>query len=77
MTRGKQKKKNVSRDCLQNLVLHFIPIITSPIVKNSHILANSYFVFLKKRLKTDLKFFDRKFQPQSKYWKNYYQIRQI
>ena len=46
-----QKQKNVSRDCLQNLVLHFMSLLTVPIVENSHILAGIYFTFVKKRPK--------------------------
>ena len=49
-----RSKKTVSRDCLQNFRLHFMSLLTVPIVKNSHILAGIYFIFLKERPKTKL-----------------------
>ena len=35
--------------CLQNFILNFMSSLTVPIVKNSHILAGIYFIFLKER----------------------------
>ena len=45
----------------------FTFLLTAPIVKNSHILAGIYFVFLKDVLDQTLKTFDTKFGPQ---WKD-------
>ena len=49
------KHQNVSKyhenNCLQNLLLLFMSLITAPIVKNSHIYARINFVFLKNVLK--------------------------
>ena len=33
-----------THDCLQNFILFFIFSLTAPIVKNSHILAEIYFI---------------------------------
>ena len=41
-------------------------LLTPPIVKNSHILAGIYFLFLKNVLDKIQKSFDTKFGPQSK-----------
>ena len=35
-------------DCLQNFLLLFMSLLIAPIVKNSHIWARIYFIFLKK-----------------------------
>ena len=37
--------------------LHFISVLTAPIVRNNHILTFIYFIFLKKRPRPDLKVF--------------------
>ena len=50
-----RSKKTVSRDCLQNFRLHFMSLLTVPVVKNSHILARIYFIFLKERPKPNSK----------------------
>ena len=39
--------KYYEHDCLQNFILLFIPLLTAFVVKNSHILAGIYFIFLK------------------------------
>ena len=43
--------------CLKNFILHFMSLLTSLIVKNSHTLARIYFVFLTKRPRSNLKSF--------------------
>ena len=55
----KQSKfsKYYGHGCLQNFLLLFMPLLTAPIVKNSHILTEVYFIFLKKRPGANLKAF--------------------
>ena len=48
------KMKN---DYLQNFLLLFISSLVANFVKKSHIEARIYFIFLKKRTKTNYKFF--------------------
>ena len=49
--------------------------LTTPFVKNGHILAGIYFIFLKKHHGPNLKSFDAKFGQQWKDWRNGYQVR--
>ena len=42
-----QKLYNYEHDCLQKFFLFFMSLLTALIIKNSHILAGIYFVFLK------------------------------
>ena len=42
---------NVSRESVQNLPLLFMFLLTVKLVKNSHILARSLFIFVKEILK--------------------------
>ena len=42
--------KFYNHECLQNFLLLFMPSLTAEIVKNSHILAGIYFIFLKNDL---------------------------
>ena len=55
------KHQNVSNyyenDCLQKAILLFVTLSTASIVKNSHIYARIYLVFLKIRPKANLKVF--------------------
>ena len=53
----KKVSKYYENDCLQNLLLLFMSLLTAPIVKNSHIYTRIYFIFLKKCPKTNLKVF--------------------
>ena len=41
-------------DYLENSLLIFMFLLTAPIIKNSHILAGIYFIFLKNVLDLDL-----------------------
>ena len=54
-----QPSKSVKMFCeheiLQNFLLLFMSLLTALIVKNSHILAGIYFLFLKKRPRPNLK----------------------
>ena len=47
--------KYYDHGCLQNVLSHFLSLLTVPIVTNSHILAGIYFVFLKERLRPNSK----------------------
>ena len=51
-------------DCLQNIILLFMSLLTGPVVKNSHLLAGIYFFFLKNAIDQTLKAFSTKFGPQ-------------
>ena len=44
-------------DCLQNFLLLFVPLLTAPIVTNSCIFAEIYFIFLKKCASSNQGFF--------------------
>ena len=43
--------KDYENDCLQSFLLHFMSLLTTRFVKNCHIWAGIYFMFLKKILK--------------------------
>ena len=49
--------KYYEHDCLQNFLLLFMFLLTALIVKNIHILAGIYFIFLKNRPRPNLKGF--------------------
>ena len=53
----KKVSKYYEHDCLQNFLLLFMSLLRALIVKNSHILAGIYFIFLKKRSRPNLKGF--------------------
>ena len=38
--------KDYDHDCLQNFILFLVSLLTAPTVKNSHIVAGIYFIFL-------------------------------
>ena len=64
--------------CLQNVLLLFISLLTAPIVKNSHILAETYFNFAKKKKNVPdvtRKSFKSKFRLHWKGHKSNYQVR--
>ena len=63
-------------DCLQNFPLIFMCLLTVPIVRNSHILAGIYFIFLSNVLDQTWKAFNTKFGPQWKGRESSYQVRQ-
>ena len=52
--------------CLQTFVFLFMFLLTAPIVRNSHILAGIYFIFLKKRPGPNLKVFRYQIQTSVK-----------
>ena len=43
------------RDCLQNFLSLFVSLLTASVVKNSHMLAGIYFMFLNGRPRPNLK----------------------
>ena len=56
--------KFYNHDSLQNFLSLFMSLLTAPIVKNSHILAGVYFIFLKNILDQSSKSFNIKSWPQ-------------
>ena len=54
--------KYYEHDCLQNFVLLFMSLLTTFIVKNSHVLIGIYVIFLKKVLDQTWKAFNTKFE---------------
>ena len=52
------KHQNVSKshDCMQNFLLLSMSLLTAPIVENAYTLTETYFIFLKKRPRPNLKF---------------------
>ena len=50
-TFGKASLKYYENGCLQNFLLLFVSLLTAAIIKNSHIYARIYFIFLKSLLK--------------------------
>ena len=52
-------------------------LLTVPFVKNRHVLAENYFIFLKNDRKQSWKAFNVKLGPQWKNWKSSYQVKQI
>ena len=72
-----QKMSYYDHGCLKNFLLHFMLLLTVRIVKNSHILAGIYFLFLKERLRPNSKVLQYQIWPQWKDRKNNYHIQQI
>ena len=76
-----QKHQKVSKlydnYCLQKFVLSFLLLVTTPVVRNSHIQARFYFIFLKNILKPTWNRFNNKFWSQSKCLQTSYQVRQV
>ena len=69
--------KYYEHDCLQSFFPLFMSLSTASVVKNSHILAGIYFIFLKNVLDQAWKVFNAKFGPQQKDRGSSYQVRQI
>ena len=51
MVKHQRVSKYDGNDCLQNILLHYMPLLTAKFLKNIHILARIYFFFLKAVLK--------------------------
>ena len=58
--------KSYAHDCLQNFLFLFVSLLTASVVKNSHILAVIYFIFLNKRSGPNLKVFLYRIWPSVK-----------
>ena len=56
--------KYYENDCLQNFLLIFMSLLTATFVKNNHIWARMYFIFLKMVLNQCLNCFNTKFETQ-------------
>ena len=46
LVKSQKVLKYYVQDCVQNFLLFFMCLLTAPIVKNRHILAGIYFIFL-------------------------------
>ena len=77
LVKHQKVSKNYENDCVQNFLLLFMSLLTPPIVKNSHIQTEIYFIFLQNVLKQTRKLFNNKFGPQSNHRKISYQLMQI
>ena len=64
LVKHQKLSKYYENDCLQNFLLLFMSLLTAKFVKNSHIWARVYFIFLKNVLKQSCICFNTKFQPQ-------------
>ena len=69
--------KYFESDCLHNIVLLFISLLTAPTVKSSHVEARIYVLFQKIVLKKFWKSFKTKCSAQWKDQKSSCQVRQI
>ena len=69
--------KYYDHDFLQNFILLSTYLLPAPLVKKSHILAEIYFIFQKKRPRLDLKGFEDQIWTLKNDQKNSYQVRQI
>ena len=78
---GKLNYQKVSKcyenDSLQNFLLFFASLLTALIVRNNHILAGYFFIFLKNVLNQTWQAFNTKFGPQWKDRERSHQVRQI
>ena len=75
------KRQEVSKyyenDCLQNFLLRFMSLLKANFVKNIHIWARIYFLLAKSLLQQNRNSFNTIFQPQSKFRKSSYEVRQL
>ena len=51
LAKHQKVSKYYENDCLKNFLLLFMSLLIVKFIKNSHILARIYFIFLKKTLK--------------------------
>ena len=77
LVKHQQVSKYYENDSPQNFLLVFKFSIPTKFVRNSHIWAKIYFMFLENVLKQTWNSFNTKFEDQSKSWKNSYQVKQI
>ena len=64
LVKHRKVSKYYETDCLQNFLLLFMFLLTTKFVKNSHIQARVFFIFLKNVSKQSCDSFNTKFQPQ-------------
>ena len=77
LVKHQKVSKYFETDFLQSFLLLFMFLLTAKFVKNSHILARIFFIFLKNAPKRTWNSFNTKFQPQWKDRKSSYKLRQI
>ena len=77
LVKHQKVSKHYENDFLYSFLLLFMSLLTAPIVKNSHIYARIYFIFLKNFLKQTWKSSNTKFWPQWKDRESSYEGRQI
>ena len=75
--KNQKVSKYYDKDFLKNFLLLFMSLSTTPILKNSHFWAKSYFIFLKKVQYQTSKVFNTKFRPQWKDYTSSYQVKQV
>ena len=68
--------KYYETDCLQNFLLRYMFLIITNFVKDNHIQARIWFIFLKNLLNQTWNAFNTKFQHLWKNWKSSYQLRE-
>ena len=66
--------KYYEKDCLQNFLLLFLLLLTAKLVKNGHIQARIYVIFLKNALKQTWNSFNTKFRRQWQDRESVYQV---
>ena len=77
LIRHQQVSKYYGNDSLQNFLLDFMSLIPTKFVRNSHIWAKIYFIFLENVLKQTWNSFYTNIEDQWKSWKSSYQAKQF
>ena len=77
LVKHQEVTKYYENDSLQNFLLVFMSLIPTKFVRNSHIWAKTYFIFLENVLKQTWNSFNTKFEDQWNSWKSSYQVKQI
>ena len=77
LVKHRKVSKYYETDCLQNIILLFMLLLTTSFVNSSHIKAIIVFIFLKNVLKQTWNSFNTKFQTQWKDRESSYQVRGI
>ena len=68
---------NIMMIIVLKILILFMSLVTTKLVKNSHTYARIVFIFLKNVLNQTWNYFNTKFQPQWEYGKSSYQVMQI
>ena len=77
LIKHQEVSKYYENDSLKNFLLVFMSLIRTKFVRNSHIWAKIYFIFLENVLKQTWNSFNTKFEDQWKSWKSSYQVKEI